>query len=115
MAESSTASVDDVINHMDHVIKIAGVETVGFGSDQPPLGDPTPQAEKVSQLAAYQARNLGMPGADPLNGHVTSPDLDRADRMLVLETALARRGHRGANIEKILGGNFIRVFGEVVG
>lgn len=115
LTQRSTASVDDVINHIDHVIKIAGVETVGFGSDQPPSGDPTLPAEKVAQLAAYQARNRGMPGADPLNGHVTSPDLDRADRMLVLETALARRGHRGATINKILGKNFIRVFGDVVG
>jgi membrane dipeptidase len=115
LTQNAHASVDNVIDHIEHVIRIGGIETVGFGSDQPPLGDPEPQAEKVAGLAAYQARNAGMPGADPLNGHVTSPDLDRPDRMAVLAAALSRRGHRAAAVDRILGGNFSRVFRESAG
>lgn len=115
LTQNATASVENVIDHIEHVIQVAGIETVGFGSDQPPLGDPTPQAEKVARLSAYQARNAGMPGADPLNGHVTCPDLDRPDRMALLATALSRRGHRSAAVDLILGENFKRVFRDTVG
>ena len=30
-----TTSVDDVVDHIDHAVKVAGVEHVGFGSDGP--------------------------------------------------------------------------------
>lgn len=115
LTRASTASVEDVVDHIEHAVRIGGVDLVGFGSDQPILGEPAPQSEKVAALAAYQARNAGLPGAEPLNGHVTCPDLDRPDRMTVLAAALARRGHRADSVDKILGGNFARVFGEAVG
>jgi membrane dipeptidase len=115
LTRNATASVENVVDHIEHVIRLAGIETVGFGSDQPPLGDPRPQAEKVASLSAYQARNRGLAGADPLNGHETCPDLDRADRMAVLATALSRRGHRSAAVDRILGENFKRVFQDTAG
>lgn len=115
LTRASSASVEDVVDHIDHAVRVGGVDLVGFGSDQPMMGEPAPQSEKVAALAAYQARNAGLPGAEPLNGHVTSPDLDRPDRMAVLAAALARRGHRADAVDKILGGNFARVFAEAVG
>ncbi|HEX8620342.1 MAG TPA: membrane dipeptidase [Allosphingosinicella sp.] len=115
LTEKPTASVDTVVDHIEHAIRIGGAGLVGFGSDQPLAGEPAPQAEKVAALAAYQARNRGLPGAEPLNGHVTAADLDRPDRMAVLESALRRRGHKSAAIEGILGGNFARLFASVAG
>lgn len=110
----STASVEDVVDHIDHVVKIGGIDTVGFGSDQPALGDTQPQAAKVAALAAYQARNLGRPGAEPLHGHVTCSDMDGPQRMTVLTDALKRRGYGAADRDKILGDNFARFFGRAV-
>ena len=43
------------------------------------------------------------------------PELNTATRMLVLADALAKRGYKDSQIEKLLGGNFLRVFREVVG
>jgi microsomal dipeptidase-like Zn-dependent dipeptidase len=50
-----------------------------------------------------------------MNGHVTASDMDGPDRMHVLADALARRRYSDAAIEKILGGNFVRVFGGACG
>ena len=67
-----------IADHIDHVVKVAGVEYVGLGSDFDGV-DAVPQGmEDVSKL----------------------PDLVRE---------LARRGYSEADLEKILGGNVLRV------
>ena len=111
----ASASVEDVVDHIDHVVKVGGLDVVGFGSDQPAMGDSSPQSIKVERLATYQARNLGRPGAEPLNGHVTCADMDGPDRMEVLAAALTRRAYGGAAVDRIVGGNFIRIFTEAAG
>ena len=111
----ASSSVENVVDHIDHVVKIGGIATAGFGSDQPLAGDPEPQAGKVANLARYQARNAGLPGAEPLHGHVTCADLDNPRRLGVLAAALTRRGYKGAEVEAITGGNFVRVFAAACG
>lgn len=110
LTHRDASSVEDVVDHIDHVVKVGGLDVVGFGSDQPAMGDPSPQSTKVSRLSAYQARNLGRPGAEPLNGHVTCADMDGPDRMAVLARGLSARGYSASSIDKIVGGNFFRVF-----
>ncbi|HEX6899290.1 MAG TPA: membrane dipeptidase [Thermoanaerobaculia bacterium] len=115
LTERDKSSVEDVVDHIDHVVKVGGIALAGFGSDQPVLGDDTPQAEKVQGFQGYIRRNQGLPGAEPLHGHVTVQELDTPKRMEVLAGALAKRGYKGDAVEKVLGGNFARVFGAVCG
>lgn len=115
LTDRDRSTVDDVVDHIDHVVKTGGIDLAGLGSDHPVLGDPTPQKKKVEQMQGYIARNPGMPGAEPLHGHVTVTELDGPDRMRVLGRALARRGYKEEAVEKVLGGNFARVFGAVCG
>jgi membrane dipeptidase len=115
LTDRDRSTVDDVVDHIDHVVKLGGIGLAGFGSDHPVLGDATPQADKVRGMQGYIARNPGMPGAEPLHGHVTVTELDGANRMQVLAGALARRGYKEDAVEKILGGNFARVFEAVCG
>ena len=39
--------------------------------------------------------------------------LNRADRALVIADGLMRRGYSARAVEKVLGGNFLRAFGEI--
>jgi membrane dipeptidase len=114
LTKQPMSSVEDVVDHIAHAIRIGGQQAVGFGSDQPLGGDATPQPEKVRNLANYQKRNQGLPGAEPVHGHVTAADLDGPNRMLVLERALRKRGYKSALIDGVLGANFVRVLEEVM-
>jgi microsomal dipeptidase-like Zn-dependent dipeptidase len=47
--------------------------------------------------------------------HVRVPELNQARRLLNLADALAGKGYGESEIEKIIGGNFLRLFREVIG
>ena len=77
------ADLDDVLNHIDHVVALVGVESVGIGSDFDGVGDTLPVGFKdVSQYP-----------------NVVQGLLDR--------------GYKEADVTKILGGNLMRVWTEV--
>jgi len=115
LTDRDTTSVADVVDHIDHVVKLGGIDLPGFGSDHGVLGDLTPQEEKVKGMAGYYQRNKGLPGAEREPKHVTITALDGPDRLQRLADALGKRGYKDADVEKILGGNFARVFGAVCG
>jgi membrane dipeptidase len=115
LTDRATTSIDDVLNHIDHAVKIAGVEHVAFGSDGPVLEDPTPEAEVLAGHQSYAKRNLGMPGAEKIPSHINVRELNSPQRLLRLAEALAKRGYKDDAIEKIIGGNFVRLFREVCG
>jgi membrane dipeptidase len=74
------AKVEDVADHIDHVIALVGVDHVGLGSDFDGVGDSLP--EGIRHVGEY-------------------PNLVRV---------LLERGRTPAEIEKILGGNALRVW-----
>jgi membrane dipeptidase len=115
MTPHDTASVEDIVDHIDHAVKIGGIDLVGFGSDHPPLGDQRTQAVKVEEMQGFAARNPGFPGGESVHGQVTAGDMDGPDRLRVLARALSRRGYPASQVEKILGGNFVRTFRAACG
>ena len=77
------ATLAETVDHFDHVIKLVGVDHVGIGSDFDGVGDSLPVGLK--DVSEY-------------------PNL-------VAE--FLRRGYSEKDIAKILGGNLLRVWGEV--
>jgi membrane dipeptidase len=77
------ATMAQTVDHFDHVIKLVGIDYVGIGSDFDGVGDSLPIGLK--DVADY-------------------PNL-------VAE--FLRRGYTESDIAKILGGNLLRVWGEV--
>ena len=77
------ASVDDVVDHFDHVVGLVGIDHVGIGSDYDGVGDTLPVGLK--DVSTY-------------------PNLIEG---------LLRRGYSEEDIRKILGGNLLRVWEEV--
>lgn len=80
------ATLDRLVDHLDHMVSVMGIDHVGLGSDFDGFGD---------ELAP-----VGLEDVTCLP-HLT-------DR-------LADRGYRAGDIRKILGANFLRVFRQVVG
>lgn len=77
------ADVEDVADHIDHVVKTAGIDHVGLGSDYDGVGDSLPTGLK--SVADY-------------------PNL---------VYHLLKRGYSEGDIKKVLGGNVLRVWQAV--
>ena len=77
------ATLDTVLDHIDHVVKLIGIDYVGIGSDYDGVGDSLPVGLK--DVASY-------------------PNLIQG---------LLERGYSENDIDKILSGNLLRVWREV--
>jgi membrane dipeptidase len=105
---------DDFIRHLEHAVNVMGEDHVGVGSDNSitPLElTPAFRALHADFVRQRRAQGISAPGEDEqVFNHV--PDLDHPRRMERIADRLAARGHSSARIEKILGGNWLRLFGE---
>ena len=105
----------DVLDHLDHALNVCGEDHVGIGSDQGivPLdvsGDFQREFDAVS--AQRSALGVAAPREDTIP---YVPELNHPRRMETLAAMMSARGHSDAVIEKVLGGNFLRLLGEVWG
>ena len=83
MAKIPRPPLKSLIDHIDHIAKIAGIDHVGLGSDFDGVSGATPQG------------------------------IDSAADLPKITQALLERGYNPSDIHKILGGNLLRVFGQV--
>jgi membrane dipeptidase len=108
---------EDLIRHVEHAAKVCGEDHVGIGTDNPLLGYTIDDSARKAQREFFEdrkKRGIAAPGeaADVFNlveGYNEAPRYSR------LAEDLSARGWKAARIEKLLGGNFVRLFGEVWG
>jgi membrane dipeptidase len=85
MAKIPRPPLKALIDHIDHIVKVAGIDHVGLGSDFDGVSGATPQG------------------------------IDSAADLPKITQALLDRGYSADDLKKILGGNLMRVFREVEG
>lgn len=105
-------SLEVYLAHLTHALNLAGEDHVGIGSDAllwPFDTSPESMARWNASLEARKAAGVAAPGEGP-PPFVTG--LNRPDRCAVIAEELLRRGHPARVVDKILGGNFQRVFAE---
>jgi membrane dipeptidase len=78
-------TIEDVLDHFDHAVRLVGVEHVGVGSD--------------FDLDAHPAYDI--------------PGLNHSNRIYELTEGLLRRGYTNAHLSLILGGNFQRALQQI--
>jgi len=108
----------DVIRHIEHAIDVCGEDHVGIGTDGAIAAtERTPAFEKqnLEVMKDTAAQGYFGEGRKPEGLYFFVPDLNAPDRFDLLAAKLSARGHSDARIEKILGGNFARVFAEIWG
>ena len=67
-------------------------------------------AEQVEQRRSL---GIGAPGESP-DSYTFATDLNTPQRFERIALLLSQRGHSDARIEKVLGGNFARLFRDVI-
>lgn len=112
-----TPTVDAYVRQLRHVIDVAGIDAAGIANDYP-LGGEAAAAQAGNDNAKVVANyypwwdsvaRQGVLGFDVRPPHVVIPELNTIDRMRRIHEALERRRFRAVEIEKIMGGNWIRV------
>jgi membrane dipeptidase len=105
-------SLEVYFAHLTHALDVCGEDHVGIGSDAllwPFDTSPESMAEWNQSLEQRKAAGVAAPGEGP-PPFVTG--LNRPDRCAVIAQGLAQRGYGARLIDKVLGGNFQRVFAD---
>lgn len=98
----------DLVEHIEHVRAVAGIDHVGIGSD-------FFESESEIRFARFARSYPAATGAYTSPATVYVEGFDRIDRFPRLTEALIRRGFSDQEVLKVLGGNFLRVFRQVWG
>jgi membrane dipeptidase len=114
---SGQPHAEDLIRHLEHAVNVCGEDHVGLGTDGGISGIKLDAKYAEFQRKFYEDRakaGIAAPGeaADVFN---LVPEYNDARRFFTLANDLSARGWSAKRIEKILGANFARLFGEVWG
>lgn len=114
--EVQPATLADVLDQIDHLVDVAGVEHVGFGSD---MNDKALDDGVTPPYAAYRNFRPEFPeayGRGPIEEYEPYPrGVHRHTHLEHLTRGLVSRGYEDEEIRGILGENFLRVFETVHG
>jgi membrane dipeptidase len=108
---------EDVIRHLEHAVSVCGEDHVGLGTDGSIPGVELNEAYWKKQRKFVEDRlkaGIASPGESPDVANLV-PEYNDARRFLTLADDLAKRGWSAARIDKILGGNFARLFAQAWG
>lgn len=100
-------TIEDVLDHYDHVRKLIGAEHLGVGSDIDLYGyDAMPPEDNKRLRAGYK-------GSYGFREKIDIEGLNHPKRMFDLTEGLIRRKYSDSDIQGILGGNFARVLKQI--
>jgi membrane dipeptidase len=108
---TANTTFDDYLRHVDHAVKVGGIDHVGLASDYSIRGieaTHTRESWYVPRLSSFK----------PIYRVRWPPwikELDPPERFRNIAHGLAKRGYKSEQIEKIVGGNWNRYFAEVLG
>jgi membrane dipeptidase len=103
-------TIDDVVDHYDHVRDLVGIEHVGVGSDAGIESNDLGAPEKLKEMLGKADKRYHVHG-----DHEVVAGLEGPNRMWELCSALVRRGYTDEQIRLVLGGNWVRVLKEIWG
>jgi membrane dipeptidase len=108
---------EDLIAHVEHVAKVAGEDHVGIGTDNGVLPTILDAATKAKMDRWQQQRidaGIASPG-EAIGVYPLVEDYNSVDRYRRFVRDLGKRGWSQARLEKLMGGNFLRVYREAWG
>ena len=116
-------TTESYLRQIRHVINVGGIDAVGIANDYPIGGEASVRranndnAIAVRQILPWwdsvgRERVLGFSTRPK---HAVIPELNNPRRAHLIFAALEKAGYKSAEVEKIMGGNWIRVLKENLG
>jgi len=105
----------DLVKQIEYAVKVCGEDHVGIGSDlsiTPHVVNAEYEAKHRRFVEGRKARGIAAPREED---YMFVKDLNVPRRLEMIADQLQSRGHSAARIEKIIGANWLRLFGEVWG
>ena len=115
LLEQGQPHAEDVIRHLEHALEVCGEDHVGIGTDGRISGlELTPDflEQHRKDVEDRRARGISAPG-ETADVFTYVPELNTPRRFETLGDMLSARGHSTTRIEKVLGGNFMRLMEAV--
>jgi membrane dipeptidase len=103
----------DLVKQIEYAVKVCGEDHVGIGSDlsiTPHVVNAEYEAKHRRFVEGRKARGIAAPREED---YMFVKDLNVPRRLEMIADQLQSRGHSAARIEKIIGANWLRLFGEV--
>jgi membrane dipeptidase len=100
-------TIEHYVDHIDHIVKLVGIEHAGVGTDSDLAGYDALPKEIYDELKAGYKASYGFRDKLDIEG------LDHPKKMYDLTEALIRRGYGDDHIRAILGENFKRALSEI--
>ncbi len=107
----------DLVRHISHAVDVCGEDHVGIGTDgglREIVVDAKYRAEAKKSNEDRTARGIAAPGEGP-EVFPFIPELNSPMRFRMLGEALDKAGWSAARVDKVLGGNLLRLYGEAWG
>ncbi len=114
---SGQPHAEDLIRHIEHAVNVMGEDHVGLGTDGTITGltlDARERKQHAEFVAERQKRGISAPG-ETADVFLYIPEYNSPRRFETLAGDLLARGWSTTRVEKLIGGNFARLFGEVWG
>ena len=106
-----------LLDHIDHIARVAGEDHISIGTDGGVLPLVIDQRAIENARKDYEQRKaagIAAPGEGP-DVFTVVRDYNSIDKLERLSTDLMKRGWTTARVEKLLGQNLMRLYGEVWG
>src|SRR5690349_214602 len=103
-------TLDDYMQHLEHALKTCGEDHVGVGTDVPLQVAETDLENMRRQVEQRKAAGISAPGEDR---PAYIPEMNTPRKIELITDALLKRGYTSGVVQKVLGENFKRVFGEI--
>lgn len=104
-------TLETYVDHIDHAVKVAGIDHVGLAADFPIQGL---EANGATRENWYLPRLTRFKPSYQVKWPPWIPELDSPNRYRHVVRVLGKRGYSTSDIEKILGGNWLRYFRETL-
>ena len=106
VSRTDPTNITHFVDHIDHVVKLVGVEHVGIGSDADLYGYDDMRPDQYAKLKGAYKESYAFRDKIDVDG------FDHPQKVFDLTEELIRRRYSDANISAILGGNFRRLLGD---